>query len=126
MHSFRWAVHTLISTGAILTLKSQRLPVTSYPINTKISSSFSPCFCITCILYFISLYITYSFFLLTPIWCLQKLKAIEQLKEQAAAGKQLEKNQVFSAFFIRVHSYYHPSPFYYKKLFNQIKEYIDF
>lgn len=25
---------------------------------------------------------------------LQKLKAIEQLKEQAAAGKQLEKNQV--------------------------------
>lgn len=26
---------------------------------------------------------------------LQKLKAIEQLKEQAAAGKQLEKNQVW-------------------------------
>ena len=42
-HSFRWAVHTLVFTGAILTPKSQRLPVTSYFINTKISSSFSPC-----------------------------------------------------------------------------------
>lgn len=70
--------------------------------------------------------IAFSFFLLPPVWCLQKLKAIEQLKEQAAAGKQLEKNQVFSAFFIRAHSYYHPSPFYYKQLFNPIKEYIDF
>ena len=73
-----------------------------------------------------AVWITYSFFLLTPVWCLQKLRAIEQLKEQAAAGKQLEKNQVFSAFFIWAHSYYHPSPFYYKQLFNQIKEYIDF
>ena len=57
---------------------------------------------------------------------MQKLKAIEQLKEQAATGKQLEKNQVFSAFFTGAHSHYHPSPFYYKQLFNQVKEHIDF
>ena len=43
MHSFRWAVHKLVFTGAILTLKSQRLPIATYFINTKISFSFSPC-----------------------------------------------------------------------------------
>lgn len=35
-----------------------------------------------------------SALLLTMFSELQKLKAIEQLKDQAAAGKQLEKNQV--------------------------------
>lgn len=56
---------------------------------------------------------------------MQKLKAIEQLKEQATAGKQLEKNQVFSAFLIWAHSHYYLSSFYYKQLFNWVKEHIE-
>lgn len=45
------------------------------------------------------------------VFFFQKLKAIEQLKEQAAAGKQLEKNQVWlrsvmfvpGSFYIKLH-----------------------
>lgn len=56
---------------------------------------------------------------------MQKLKAIEQLKEQAAAGKQLEKNQVIFICFMYACSHYRSSPFYYKQLFNQVGERIN-
>lgn len=56
---------------------------------------------------------------------MQKLKAIEQLKEQAAAGKQLEKNQVIFMCFMYACSHYHSSPFHYKQLFNQVGERIN-
>lgn len=67
------------------------------------------------------------FFLLPPVWCFIETESNWTAERTSSSwkGKQLEKNQAFSAFFIRL-IVTTTLPFYYKQLFNPIKEYIDF